>query len=73
MMTLNEVIPKICLNWSNIFFQSQKMLFLDVFPPKVSKKYFFQSFLKNSWNKGLNLFPLLCQIEGGESNCKFWE
>ena len=38
-----------------IFFQSQKMLFLDVFPLKISKKYFFQSFLKNSWNKGLNL------------------
>ena len=31
------------------------MLFLDVFPLKISKKYFFQSFLKNSWNKGLNL------------------
>ena len=36
-----------------IFFHSQKMLFLDVFPLKISKKYFFQSFLKNSWNKGL--------------------
>ena len=35
------------------FFQSQKMLFLDVFPLKISKKHFFQSFLKNSWNKGL--------------------
>ena len=34
-------------------FQSQKMLFLDVFPLKISKKYFFQSFLKNSWHKGL--------------------
>ena len=30
-----------------------KMLFLDVFPLKISKKYFFQSLLKNSWNKGL--------------------
>ena len=36
-----------------IFFQSQKMLFSDVFPLKISKKYFFQSFLQNLWNKGL--------------------
>ena len=34
-------------------FSITKMLFLDVFPLKISKKYFFQSFLKNSWNKGL--------------------
>ena len=67
MMTPNGVIPKICLNWTNIFFfNHKKMLFLDVFPPKISKKYFFQSLLKNSWDKGLNLFPLLCQIEGEE-------
>ena len=39
------------------FFQSQKMLFLDVFPLKIRKKYFFQRFLKNSWNKGLIIVP----------------
>ena len=39
------------------FFQSQKMFFLDVFPLKIRKKYFFQRFLKNSWNKGLIIVP----------------
>ena len=52
MMTSNGVIPKICLNWTKKF-SITKMLFLDVFPLKISKKYFFQSFLKNSWNKRL--------------------
>ena len=45
MITLNGLIPKISLNWTNFFFLSQK----NAFPLKISKRYFLQT----SWDKGL--------------------